>query len=287
MAKRIISFYTLQFINGEEVLPIKDILLSITNHIVNLDRVHRKLDMPDEKFGYLENSTFIDEGRLCRILLKSAKHSYRAPLVDKNTMGERPNPKTMDEGELNKTHLMMKFVDGDAIVVMETGRNLFPIKMFVNYLYVFLGMYNSQNDQILEGHFEYQKILRDDFREVLNSMQRVSIATVYMSKQCLGSDTLNFSEQTRNVRDDIEITLKSKRSKNIKETIYDILTEEGQNRGISRIKIEGKLPNGNANVIDTEAFLRKETIEVSQNADTGEYHTGDTFIQLKLLLNQF
>lgn len=287
MAKRNICFYTLQFINGEEVLPIKDILQPLTNYIVALKRVDRKLDMLDEKFGYVENSTFIKEGRLCQMLLKSAKHSYRAPLVDKNTMGERPNPKTMNEGELNKTHLMMKFVDGDAIVAFETGRNLFPIKMFVNYLNVFLNKYKSQNNHISEGHFEYQKILRDDFREILDNMQRVKIATVYMPKQYLGSDALNFSEQIEDVREEIELTLKSKRCKNIKVMIYDLLRGNNQIHGISRIKVEGKLPNGNANFIDTDSFMRKETIEVSQDTDTGEYHTEESFTQLKLLLNSF
>lgn len=52
----------------------------------------RKLDMLDEKFGYVENSTFIKEGRLCQMLLKSAKHSYRAPLVDKNYYGGKTKP---------------------------------------------------------------------------------------------------------------------------------------------------------------------------------------------------
>ena len=200
----------------------------------------------------------------------------------------RENPKTIEEGEQVKTHLLVKYVNGDAIVFLETGRGLLTLKAIVDYLNIFVLLHNNNNDDPICGRFTLDIIPRDDFREVLQNMDRVLLAQVYTDKQILGSDSLNFSDRTENVQEDIVIELKTKRQQSIKSVLYDILSKMNGNReDIKRVRIKGKMPNNTDCMIDTDFLIKKEYIEVVQNEETGEYHTVDMFNQLELLSNSF
>lgn len=227
-----------------------------------------------------------------QILFKSAKHSYRAPLLDKNTLKSRENPKTMTEGEQMKTHALVKFKDGDAIIFLETGSNMLTCGNIVSYLNQALLLYNSQfkenDEQRILGKFSFEMIARDNFQEVLQSMDRVLCAEIFIDKSVLGSEMLNFSNYSEQVKENVLLTIKAERKKSIKKTLYDIVDRYNSARSkIRRIRITGKSANGNANIIDTDFIVKKEIIEVQQNPDTGEYISANVFSQLLLLSNEY
>lgn len=66
----------------------------------------------------------------------------------------------------------------------------------INYLNIVLLSYNSQFDEDeenrIEGKFSFDMIARDDFQEVLQGMDRVLCAEVFVDKSVLGSEVLNF-----------------------------------------------------------------------------------------------
>ena len=197
-----------------------------------------------------------------QILFKSAKHSYRAPLLDKNTVESRENPKTMSEGEQMKTHVLVKFKDGDAIIFLETGSNMLTCGNIVNYLNQALLLYNSQfrenDEQRLLGKFSFEMIARDDFQEILQGMDRVLCAEIFIDKSVLGSEVLNFSNSSEHVKENILLTIKAERKKSIKETLYDIIDKYNNTQSkIRRIRITGKNTNGNASIIDTDFIVKK------------------------------
>lgn len=130
-------------------------------------------------------------------------------------------------------------------------------------------------------------IPRDDFKEVLDNMKRVICASIYIEKQILGSDTLNFSNMTDNIQEDIIIEVKSKRGESIKHAVYDFLAKCGGNSKIKKIRAKGVLPNKSESVIDTSFILKKEYIEAQQNEDTGEINTSYMFSQLTKLAQDF
>ena len=106
MAKRKIGFYYLFFKRDDVEMPIEANLLNVLAFLGLKSRVERKQDISNDRFAFLDSYSHntTQENDLLELLFKSAKHSYRAPLLDKNTVEERENPKTMAEGEQMKTH---------------------------------------------------------------------------------------------------------------------------------------------------------------------------------------
>lgn len=291
MTKRKIGFYFL-FLKAENIeIPIKENLHLLIDFLLEKSRIERKQDIVEEKVVFMDSCTVDRNENLLKILFKSAKHSYRAPLLDKNTVKERDNPKTINEGEQMKTHLLIKFRDGDAIIFLETGSGMLTLNNIMDYLNRALNMYNEQignEEEKIQGMFRCSMIPRDDFREVLQNMRRVSCASVYVDKRILGSEFLNFSEPSEELKEDIILKIKSKRKKDIKQHVYDLLDRyNGSNTQIKRIRVEGKSDNGNQNLIDTDFIIKKEYIEAQQDEDTGEFNTAFLFSQLVMLSRDF
>lgn len=292
MQKRKISFNWLHLskrVDGEEVFEnAENILPTFLEYICRLDRVQRKYDLTRDKFCFIESYSHDASTHCVELLFKSAKHSYRAPLIDKNTVEERDNPKRIEEGEQVKTHLLLKFLEDDAVVFLETGLNLMTMSNIVEYLNSFLISYNIANNEIIEGQFTFDMIPRDDFQEVLDSMTRVVCAEIFVDKTLLGSDALNFSNITEDVQENMILTLKSEKKKSIKQTLCQIVHFfNGNQSQINRIRVKGKMPNNNDSIIDTAFIVKKEYVEVEQNEDTGEFNTSDMFAQLRFLANDF
>ncbi|MBQ3698898.1 MAG: hypothetical protein II886_03220 [Prevotella sp.] len=289
MAQRKIGFYYLHYRNGEEGLEVERGLLRLLQYIGAQPNRAKKQDIADDRICFLDFFEYDEEAGLLKILFKSAKHSYRAPLLNRNTVEARENPKTMEEGEQIKTHLLIKFVAGDAIVFLETGRNILTLKIITEYLNTFISIFNNthRRDRI-EGVFCFDMIPRDDFREVLDSMERVLCAEVFIDKHILGGDALNFSDRIDHVQDNIVIEIKTERKETIKHTIYDIYSKlTGGRTDIRRIRVKGKTTDTNESIIDTNFINKKEYIDAQQDEETGEYNTAYMFSQLELLSHDF
>lgn len=97
----------------------------------------------------------------------------------------------MSEGEQMKTHILIKIKDGDAILFLETGNSMLTCLNIINYLNQALFSYNSQFDENeenrIKGKFSFDMIARDDFQEVLQGMDRILCAEVFVDKSVLGS----------------------------------------------------------------------------------------------------
>ena len=289
MEKRRIGFFNIYCIEGEKTLNVVENLAKTLRFIANQTNKLKKKDINDDRICFLDFYDYNEEEGLIKILFKSERHSYRAPLLNRNTIESRENPKTKDEGEQVKTHLLIKFVEGDAIVFLETGRNILSMKIITEYLNTFISIYNnSHKKEHIEGYFRFNMIPRDDFNEVLENMQRVTFAEVFIDKQILGGDALNFSDRIEHVQEDIAISLKTVKKESIKQTIYDILSKiTGGRTDIKRIRVKGKMSDSTESIIDTDFIVKKEYIEAQQSEETGEYNTQYMFSQLEQLANNF
>ncbi len=121
MVKRKIGFYYLFLKQGDFEFPLREKLIRLLDFSIDKPRLERKQDIPGDKIAFLDTYSSDEDETLLKLRFKSAKHSYRAPLIDKNTVEERDNPKRIEEGEQMKTHALIKIKDGDAILFLETG----------------------------------------------------------------------------------------------------------------------------------------------------------------------
>lgn len=284
--KRKIGFNYLILQTEENGLEIKTELKRIFDFILVQEKVARKIDLSTNKFCFLESSELSDDEIIQKVVFKSAIHSYRAPLLDRETVDERDNPKTLREGESQKTHFVIKFQDGDAILLAEKFRGGLAVQQFVEYLNRFKIFYEEVQNQTLNYRFGFEIIAKDNIDEELENMNRVLNACVYVDKQVLGSDALNFSERIDSVQQSIIIDIRASRTQSIKETAKDVLAIfNGGDRVVNKIRIKGKNETDNDVTIDTAFIEKREYIEAQLDEDTGEVNSLYLLFQLVEIAN--
>ena len=96
MAKRKIGFYYLHYRNGDEVFEVESGLVRLLQYINAQSNRAKKQDISDDRICFLDFFEYNEDACLLKMLFKSAKHSYRAPLLNRNTVEARDNPKTME-----------------------------------------------------------------------------------------------------------------------------------------------------------------------------------------------
>lgn len=282
--KRKVGFFFLTLKRNDDGVAIDDGLEVLVNYIISLSKTKRKFDLTSDRFCFIESSNLDENQNLMKILFKSANHSYRAPLINRRTVEERDNPKTVDEGERHNTHLVIKLVNGDAIVFLETYQGALKLKQITDYLNHFISLYNeSHKRNQMNYFFDFDMIPRDNFREVLDSMHRVVCANVYIEKQLLGSDALNFSERVNEVQEEIIVEVKAKRNRDISSTVNDLFAKFNGGQTIKKIRVTGKNQNNNEIVIDTDFIGKREYVDAQLNEETGEINSIFMFSQLTVL----
>lgn len=281
MANRRISYYTLTLYQNDNGYRVSHVLTAILSYINGLPNVNRKQDMGNERFCFLYSQNFDPQSLISQVIFKSARHSYRAPLIHRDTLVERDNPKLMEEGELFRTHMVIKQGDNESIVVLEVAQNTISMKSIVDYLNLYIRIYDgiySQNP--LGAQLEYNIIPSDDFGQALQQMTRVKGATVTFHKNILGSEALGFSQQMNDIQEDVEVVLKAKRGLSIQNYVLNILARlNGGRSQITKIRVKG-LIDGVESIIDTSVVVKRSFIDVPKNEETGEFNSPDMLQQM-------
>lgn len=281
MATHKISYYIIEYRFDDNTLGnLTEMLTRVLNYINGLDRVQRKRNdsSNQDKFTYLSSSS--NDNNIFKVILKSASHSYRAPLVHRDTLSERQNPKKMEEGEQVKTHIVINTNSGYAI--KDTMLRGVSMNTFIIYLNSFLD--NVYNNGETKGKFEYYYVPSDSIREEIDKLDKVSIAELTTDKQILGSPALGYNGRMEEVHEDVVIKIKAKRGESIKDRILNTILPSFNEHRIDRIKIKGKDEHGNELTLDTLKLLKKTYVEVVKDENTGEFESDSMFTQLISLL---
>jgi len=282
--KRKIGFYYLTLSVNENDIDIQNALNSTLENLNDLERIDRKKTISGKKFGLLDNINSNRERSKHKLLFKSATHSFRPNLIDKSTVEERPNPKTIDEGETQKTHLIIKYINGDIIIALERHFQGMSIKQIVDYLNHFATQFDEENS----FKFAFETILKDDFLEEIEGLSRVVSADIFVDKQVLGGDALNFSERINTVQHEIVVSVKAKRLDTIKDFTRDIYALfNGGQQSVNKIRLIGRNNDNNVVTINTDLIERQEYVMTTVNDITGEIVTSELFIELDTVLHNY
>ena len=223
--KRKIAFYsiTLKDKSNNNIKP-TSLFNSIKNtlNLQKTDPARQVKVKTSSKFNFLDIVDIESEDTLF-LIFKTAKYNHCPPLLDTKTLNERSSNKTPNEGESEKTHAAMKFDDEEAIMILEersSGISFGSIKTIFEQL-----MNKAYQSNLIKQLFTIESAIipGNDFAEELKKLKTVKIGELYMSKQILGSDQLNFSNNFKNVNEDLIMTVKAKKKLNIRDTIDDLV----------------------------------------------------------------
>lgn len=287
--KRKIGFYSLRLVhigNGKKSHNVSE-LKNVINYIGSLDKKDRKDDnVSTHKVLFLDQ--IITQDDIQKLIFKSAKYNHIPPLIDKVTATERKSNKKLTEGESEKTHIGLKYLTNEVVVIIEERRAGVSIGKFINYLLKFAITYYIKQKKELDFNVIYSPIPKENFLEELNKLNRVQYGEIYIEKKILGSDFLNYSNRLENVKEDLIITLKAVRKRSIKDTARDLFNKHAANGSdIKKMRLYGINQDGDDSILDTEVIKRIQYVIIDLNEQTGLVDSNSIFDNFTLVLDEY
>ncbi len=143
---------------------------------------------------------------------------------------------------------------------------------FVDYTEFMVRRYYSDNGlkrpfKIISGI-----VPKADFLEELDKLKRAAIVDVYVDKALLKDDFFRFSGRTEEVRDELQVSVKSKIGKDIKE-FGRAMYKRHQKGDVSQLRIIGFTHENNPMMLDTKIIRSIQHFEVQLNELTGEVNS--------------
>jgi hypothetical protein len=272
IAKRKIGFYSLivnDLSTPSHMVSDPIIIKDVIDYIVNLDKSDRVYDLfKNHKFHLIDYALF--EGGAHKLIFKSGKYYHRPPLIDKESASERDNPKTLNEGESEKTHIVIKYKDREAILIKEDRRSGISIGNVIEYLSHYLWLMRRDIDDKIKYSISFNIIAKDNFLKELNNLNRAMAGEIFMDRKLLGSPFLNLSSRTEEVQETLQLIIKAKKKKSIKETLIEIYHKFAANSSnIEKIRIHGLNAKGDSILLDTDLIKKIEYISTGIDEATG------------------
>ena len=130
--------------------------------IKNIARLNRTFDLSGDKFCLLDNLTI--DVNTCYGFFKSARNEFRPKLIDRRTLIERNNPKSKSEGDIEKTHfLIKKDSNGEIILFLETNHSGITVNNFVHYIQNFARAIDARNNLTTRYKIIFSIIAKHNF----------------------------------------------------------------------------------------------------------------------------
>lgn len=272
----------------EQELPFYEVN-SVIEYILKLNIKKRFYDLKSDKFCFLDTAN-IDKNIISGCF-KSARNEFRPNIINKRTGEERKNPKSRLDGEIEKTHFVIK-IDRklkEVFIFLESNHFGVSILNITNYFNYFSKIYSAKNRQSTSYSLKHSIVGINNFKTELERIIRTKVAEIYYDKQILGNRFLNLTERLIPVKEDVILTVKAEKGMDIQGiaiNAYDLLHNE-KDSGISRVRIKGNDENGNETTIDTGIMARKEYVISKVDQETGEFNTEDLIKQIIIIANAF
>ncbi|GGE58836.1 hypothetical protein EV200_103428 [Pedobacter psychrotolerans] len=247
----------------------------VITFVKKLSKKERQFEMKEDKFCLLQTATTKkdnDGHAIISGLFKSARHTFRPNLIDKETGEERLSPKRLSEGDVEKTHFAFKLTPAELFLVVEINGHGLTVNQIIEYINAFTKKHLNAQGKRKGFSVKLLKLGRKDFLAQIQSMKRIKTARIFFDKKLLGSNCLNFSNRTTNLQRDLELTVKAQQREDISETAIDFWNSfsSKKNDSISKVRIEGRDENDTEVALDTSFMEMVDSIDVSVNGVTGE-----------------
>ncbi|WP_428329520.1 hypothetical protein [Mucilaginibacter sp.] len=288
--ERKISFGTLisRAYKTHEETPFS-LIVEVIKHNLKLKKLDRQFDLKDSKFCFIDNAAIETDDVGIKIIsgyFKSARNDFRPNLIDKKTGEERKSPKKLSEGDIEKTHFVIKIGADEVFYALELNGNGLSINQIIGYFSNSLREYLISKQKKKNFSIIYTKLCKEDFLDTLKKLKRTKVAEVFMNKSLLGSAALNFSNRTISLKRDVIVTATAEPRESITETAIDFYNSFSNNAssGISKVRIYGVDENNTNVMLDTAMIEKVDHLDISINPETGEIVTTEILSGLKGLL---
>ena len=272
MSKRKITYHVFKFYEGHNLNhQFEDFNFDgFTEFMNNVEELNKRFPISDTKFCSLD---FIEEinprnyqGRTkCYFgCVKSATYGTRKDLLDSATNSERENPKELTEGEREENYFVLAFTGTSEFeIIFQNAHNGITSNQFKSYLDKFIFRYLNSIEEEMNFNTEIGDIIIENPEEIISRLDRIVECKVYIDKEVLGSQFLNFTERTLNVKEDLVVDIRADFKQSIVEVARDLMQNIVHNNRISKIWIRGKDNDNNETKFFIERIMKSNYIDVT------------------------
>ena len=272
---RKVFFYEIKCIKDEEadfdylIQVLREIQANKNNYVYN--------NTKDNRWYGVESVNFNND--IIEVVLVCCKYKYRPNLINIQQRTERPSPKTDDEGDKEKTHLLI-CNNTIAYEQRRNGTSVSVFSRFLNQAWVQIGA-NLDGDV---NSIVLKQVIDTDFLTKIRNANKVKNAKYIVGSSLVGSSFFNFNEDS-GVQDEVVLEIKAKRRRSIdKNSFIDKLERvlaEGET--VKKVTVDIYDEDDNHRIINTEEFSKQITINVSKN-EYGEIDSEDIFMKMRDLV---
>ncbi|MEM8780871.1 MAG: hypothetical protein AAGF26_18815 [Cyanobacteria bacterium P01_G01_bin.49] len=288
---RTIGFYSLDIVQNSDSSQVLDPsrLKEILSYIINLDKPDRRFDTGRNTYYFLDTLENIPEREdIQRLVFKLAEYGTRPPLIDRNTLDERDNPRELMEGERGKIHAVIRYFDDEIIVLLESVKPGVTIERMEYYFNDYAARLHDSLGTPKDYAIRSGIITKDNFLQELRQLRRVSIGNIFIEKQWLGSEYLNISDRLEEVNEQIIVDIKAQRNSSLEVLIEDAFAKfTSSDRQIRRIRVYGLNQHDKKVTIDTKIIKKIEHLDFEPEVLTGEIRTEEILTRLVQMIREF
>lgn len=240
----------------------------IVRFVLKQSKKNRFFDLKEDKFCFIESAEVDVKNQDTTLItgyFKSARSEFRPDLINKRTGTERKNPKEITEGDIEKTHFIIKVDRNAQEVYMLHEFNFHGINTnnIINYLTFFNQKYLESKQKKRSYSIRYLTVAGNNFLTELESLKRTKVAEIYFDKQLLGSEALNFSNRTVSVKKELKLIASASPKESITEVGVDFYNALNRKKSVvSKVRILGVDEGNNEVILDTTFMGKQEFVNV-------------------------
>ena len=245
----------------------------------------------DRKILYVNSVSYEKNSRILKLVFVSARYGVVRNVMNTLTFVERGKLKQKPDGDLEKTHIIIKFdEDNRAIALYEYNSDGISFPKIIDYLNEYVKAFHEKKQDMIYYKMSHENIVSRDFLQSLEKIKRVKAVTLTIDQEDIGvSDSKRFAGRN-DISEDIDIVLKpAARGLGIRGTTVKEFYELYNNKGmpIKRITVKGDRDTKDPLTFDTEKMKEKYPIDVLEDPATGEVDTKDIFQEMRQLCKYF
>lgn len=215
-------------------------------------------DSKTSKFWRLDTKK--RSNNIFKLIYKSGKYNHSPNYISRLNGQERLSDKDLDEGECEKTHIVID--TNTSSLIIESRRSGISAFSIVKYINSFIKDRNLDFNKI-----KVVKELKEDFLSNIQALDRIQSVELFVEKEIVGSDYLNLIEPTTETQDEVVITIKAQKRKTlIRSQIIDRFKKIGlQGEKTKRIRVRGRDSDNITVLLDSLNQGKVEQIYVDLN----------------------
>lgn len=221
-----------------------------------------------------------------RLLFGSGRYRHRPPLRHRKTAILRDNPKTTDEGDNERTHMVLHPISAAEGIdlVMEEKRGGLSRSAFVAYIRYLANKFGSKVKDFEDFIPVISVLGAEDFWDQLDELNRASHSILYTSAKKLGSEALQYFEPDRTIKGQIKVEVVAEKGESLREKFMS--ARKRLEQGTSKIRIVGTNDLGNRVILDTDFVRSVDYLEIEVDDATGATESQDFFKQMETQLKE-